>query len=200
MPNDTKKEEQKPEISVKDKYKKAMEEVREGELYYDYIWRFMELVNNATDFKMINPILTPFDDEFKRPENETHLNDLQIFYEGGLNQIGGGHYFCAYYDAKLKTVFVYDPLRQGYLSPRTKKLFEIRYLKAKVNFIKPRTKQPDGVSCGILSTAYATAIIFGRDPAKVPFKIDYKEKNKTISLRRHMAKILAHNRLKMFPS
>lgn len=188
------------ELSVKDKYKKIMDEVREGELYYDYIWQFMQIVNNVTDFEMINPVLTAYDEYVKRPDNETHLNDLQIFYDGNFMSIGGGHYMCVYYDAELKTVFVYDSLRSGFLSRRIKEIMTIRYPKAKINFIKPRTKQPDSCSCGVFATAYATSIIFFRDPAKVPLKIDSKMPNKTITLRRHLAKILAHNKLKMFPS
>lgn len=177
-----------------------MEEAREGELYYDYIWQFMEVVNNNTDFEMLNPICTAIDELVKRPDNETHLNDLQIFYDGSYNHVGGGHYFTVYYDADMKTIFVYDSMRTGYLSKRIKEIFKIRYPKGKVHHVRPKTVQPDGCSCGVMATAYATAIVFFRDPAKVSFKIDHKLPNKTITLRRHLAKIIAHNKLKQFPS
>lgn len=194
LPNDTK--EQPIGLSVKEKYDKVWEEIREGQLYYDYVWEFMEIVNNnVTDFNMINPILTPFEEEFKRPENETHLNDLQIFYSGDYT---GGHYTCTFYNVSLETVFVYDNAND--ICERTRNLITLRYPKAQINFVIPMTKQPDEESCGIFSIAHATAIVFGHDPATVSLKIDDKEKNRTISLRKHLAKILSENQLEMFPS
>lgn len=187
--------EQPMEPFLKAKYDKAWEEIREGQLYYDYVWEFMEIVNNVTDFKMINPIMTPFDDEFKRADNETHLDDLQIFYGGDESS---GHYTCTFYNALLNTVFVYDNTTE--LCERIKYLFALRYPKAEIHEVVPLTKQPDDDSCGIFSIAHATAIVFHHDPATVLLKIDHKLKNKTLSLREHLAKMLSQNRLEMFPS
>lgn len=187
---------------MQEKYEKILNEIRTGQLYYDYIYDFMNIVNNVTKYNMINPILTPFEEFFERPENETDLNDVQIFYEGDFAENGskGGHYICTFYVASSKTVYVFDSLFYGRLSNRTKNLLKVRYPKSETNFVKPKTKQPDAVSCGIFSTAYATALIFGYDPAQVPLKIDFKLRNKTLSLRKHLATILSQNRLEMFPS
>lgn len=80
-------------------YDKVWEEIRRGEIYSDYLWEFMEIVANETNYKMINPILHHFKEEFVRKKNETHLDDLQIFY-------ADGHYACVFYNASLETVFV----------------------------------------------------------------------------------------------
>lgn len=69
-----------------------------------------------------------------------------------------------------------------------------------IEFFVPKTKQPDEVSCGILSIAYATAIIMGSDPAEVKFKLNKYLKNKTKSLRDHLAKMLSDNVILPFPS
>lgn len=133
-----------------------MEEAREGELYYDYIWQFMEVVNNNTEFNMVNPLMAICDEYIRRPENETNTNDLQIFYDGSFDHIGGGHFFTIYFDADVNIVFVYDSLRTGYLSKRIREIMNIRYPKVKVHHVVPKTKQPDGCSCGVMASAYAT--------------------------------------------
>lgn len=90
--------------------------------------------------------------------------------------------------------------RNQFLCAGLMSLVEIRYPYARVKFLIPKTTQPDTVSCGVLSVAYATALILGEDPTKIPFKLDEGQKNKTVTLRRHFREILAENRLKMFPS
>lgn len=82
-------------------YDEVWEEMRRGELYSDRLWAFMEIVANVTNYTMINPILHHFPENFERPQNETHLDDLQIFY-------GENHYACLFFNASIQTVFMYD--------------------------------------------------------------------------------------------
>lgn len=176
--NDT--EEQQPEeLNNEDEDEEqrdlVWEEIREGELNYTYVLEFIEIVNNVTDFKMINFTLSRLQNEFARPDdpfhsrfedgfgrpdghfhsrfeeelrrreqrhfsrfedefwhrenrhpsrfddehpedpnapalesdlkrskNDTETDDLQIFYDNHI-----GHYTCVFYNASLKTVFVY---------------------------------------------------------------------------------------------
>lgn len=173
----------------------SWEEIRQGQLFYDYVWEFMEIVNSVSDYEMINPIMFSFEDVYNRAENETHLDDLQIFYGGDY---GTGHYVCTFYNASLNSVFVYDNMTD--VCDRTQDLIKLRYPTAKVVPLLPDVKKPDDESCGVFAVAYATAIIFHHDPATLPLKIDHNLKNKTTSLRVHLFKILKEKLLEMFPS
>lgn len=183
------------DLSYQQKYDEKYKEIRQGQLYSDYVWEFMEIVNNVTDYKMINPIMFPFEEEFKRADNETHLDDLQIFYGGDYDT---GHYTCTFYNASLNSVFVYDNMTD--VCNRTKNYISMRYQNATVVPVATVAKNIDEESCGVLAIAFATAVVFHQDPATYPFKIDHHLKSKTQTLRQHLTKILAQNRLEMFPS
>lgn len=79
-------------------------------------------------------------------------------------------------------------------------LVDVRYPYSRVQFAIPATSQPDTVSCGIMAAAYATMIVQGEDPRRVPLKLDDTPKNKALTLRAHFRKILADKRLQKFPS
>lgn len=142
-------------------------------------------------------------EHYERAAEEVGTDDIQIIFEGQAGPHNIGHYICIHYVAAERTVYVYDSLYYGKLTKNnSRKVIDRRYPQGtKVVFVEPKTKQPDGTSCGVFAAAYATTLILGRDPAEYPLLLqNHPSGDKTLQLRRHLASILEEDRLSLFPT
>lgn len=139
----------------------------------------------------------------KRDESR---NDIQILFKPNpKSKIG--HYLCVYYNHQKKEVSIYDPLYfDGIeLHPKVRASLEILYPSvksgggAKIVHVKPGTTQPDNVSCGFFSIAYATALIFGQDPKDIKFKLA-SSGDPVVYLRKHLEQIYLQRKITLFPT
>lgn len=94
---------------------------------------------------------------------------------------------------------IYNSVKQ--FSERARTIIDYRYPNHKIiEFIVPKIKQPDKVSCGIFSIAYATALIIGDDPADIQFNLNKYKRNETKSLRNHLVQMLEDKKTLSFLS
>lgn len=130
-------------------------------------------------------------------------DDVQIMYGGKLNDVNAiGHYICVHYKHKERRVYIYNSLPGTTLYDTQKESIRVLYPDYKsIEFVKPKTTQNDGVSCGVFAIAYATTVILGKDPRLTPLKL-YKKAgaDQSVFLRAHIIKMLTENELSLFPS
>lgn len=115
---------------------------------------------------MITVLGAQREEQYERTPEEAHLDDVQILFEGRFGPKSIGHYICIHYRANEQKVYVYDSLYSKKISQRSSNIIEKRFQSVKVEFVRPRTLQPDGCSCGVFAAAYATTIILGENPAE----------------------------------
>lgn len=182
------------------KKKKFISEIKSmNPLSTDAMNKFTDLVSDKTNYNMIS-VNCVFTKELYETLKDPNQDDIQILYEGSPNVVG--HYICLHYSAKTNIVRIYDSYyNDNRLSARAQDIIDHRYSNYKfIQFIVPQTNQLDRSSCGVLSIAYATALIMGDDLADIEFKLNKFSKNKTKSLRKHLVKMLRKNIITSFPS
>lgn len=107
------------------------------------------------------------------------------------------HWRFGYYDGH--TVSIYDSIpnyTNGKLVEKEKHYIMLRFPNIKesdINFIKIKTIQPDGNSCGIYSAALLTYLIIQGDPSNVFLSRD------VIRMRQHFVSIIENRKLSLFP-
>lgn len=178
------------------------------DLTTDAVHLYIQLVNNLhfpNMDDMIDVTSVQFKDLYAR---QTNNDDVQILYEGEIirdehefaaqNQIIG-HYICIRFESATNTVYVYDSSSFGHLNQNSLDIINLRYKTPKIQHVKVRTMQPDGLSCGAFAIANATTLILGRDPAAINYKIDWEIENKSLTLRQHLFNMIQDRQLSMFP-
>lgn len=175
-------------------------EIRTPEFYLEdyHIDAFISIANDNSQYDMITVLTVQIPELYTRRPGEDLNDDLQILFDGSGGPDCIGHFFCIHYRANEHTVYFYDSLHIKMLTARLQRVVDIRYPGCAVEFVKPKTLQPDGFSCGVFAAAYATTIILGEDPAEYPLQLMGRE-DQTLELRNHMAKMLQENRLSLFP-
>jgi hypothetical protein len=151
-----------------------------------------------TVLQMQNPELYVWD------KNEAKRDDVQIIFEGKAGGNNIGHYICIHYKVKDHMVYIYDSLHHQTIAQTTLDIIHLRYQKidpkVSYEFVEPRTRQRDAVSCGVFAIAYATTILLGQDPAKYPLSLKTgPAKYQTSLLRNHLAKMIEKSELSLFP-
>lgn len=194
-----------PKKVKNNKYTRAVNEVitPKGYLTDVSINFFIEIVNkkyNGT-FEMLDVLLyqTP---EFYKDFARSTKDDVQILYMGPVNDVEAvGHYVCIFYKHAEQKVYVYDSKALGSLTDTQHQIVRDLYPSSKsIEFVEPKTKQPDDESCGVFSIAYATALILGEDPKTRSFALDKKSKDSSMSLREHVKKMFVFKDLIKFPA
>lgn len=122
--------------------------------------------------------------------------NIQILFNRNIGyQIG--HWICTYYDGVK--LHVYDSLKQRRLHAD-----HIRYLKMLYPYIDLEDEgngevayeevmpQDNDFDCGVYSIAYATSVVFGRDPKE--------EEYDRSQMRAHLVKMFKEGRLTPFPT
>lgn len=177
-----------------------MDEIGYGYLTTDAIEMFLNVAGKLTNRTMISVACAQIEGVYAREDFHKYIDedDLQILFDGNFNDVG--HYICVYYKAADRTVYVFDSMKFEYLSKDIKQIIDDRYPDTPVKYIRPKTKQPDGCSCGVFSIAYATHLILGLDPAITSLKLDKNFGKRTVSLRKHIAKMITHKKLRPFPT
>lgn len=179
------------------------------DLSTDAVHEFIKLFNdfniNPNMDQMIDVTCAAVKEMYAR---QTTNDDVQILYEGRIvrnendysiqNNIIG-HYICIRYDSATNTVYVYDSSSFGQLDENSSEIINLRYNNPAIQHARVRTMQPDGLSCGVFAIANATTLIFGQDPAAVDYKIDCQNRNKSLTLRKHLSKMIQDKQLAMFP-
>lgn len=133
-----------------------------------------------------------------------------------VQQLEFGHYVCIHYVWSVQTVYVYDSLHNsddfvdnledpsaGRINKRTREIIYKLYPHHKKRIaVRPFTRQTDGSSCGVFAAAYATMVLFKKDPATYALKIGDSSQggDTTMEIRNHLAKIIEENQLTLFPS
>ncbi|XP_031627341.1 uncharacterized protein LOC116343437 [Contarinia nasturtii] len=186
----------------------------------DAINYFINFVNEAQmkmpsikkKYHLLEVTVSQFPDECKHFA-KTDQDDVQIMYGGAGGVVGGenaiGHYVCVHYLHEKQEVHVYDSLLRTNLNSRQTEVLKVLYPKVdltnSLHFIRPKTTQYDASSCGVFSIAYATTVIFGKDPhtyilqlsTTKPFfesSVDY-----SVSLRKHLIRMLETENFSIFP-
>lgn len=123
---------------------------------------------------------------------------LQII--GGKNQWTGEgieHWRCIFFDGIKLHIYdsipgcTYDKLvakEKNYILRRYPQIRQSDIIFEKVD------TQPDGLSCGIYSAAFATTVALGNNPCNVKYSKDVK------CMRQHFIKIIESNKLLPFPT
>lgn len=172
--------------------------------------KFTLFVNDAhnqgqTIYKMI-PIPEWWSLFFRRySKRDESTNDIEILFKPNPGS-RIGHYVCVYYDHQKNAVFIYDPLYVDGIDvhPKVRASLEKLYPSVKggggaeIVLVKPGTTQPDNVSCGLFSIAYATALIFGLDPKDMKLN-SASSGDPAIYLRKHLEQIYRQRRITPFP-
>lgn len=95
---------------------------------------------------------------------------------------------------------MYDSLYHT-LNDNLFEILDILYPSKSNVVFKSVIKQPDGYSCGVFAIAFATSLIFGRNPSDECYIIDYNNMIcKTWTLRNHLNNILVSKLLQPFPT
>lgn len=182
------------------------------------VQRFIQMVQETTGRDMRNVWCVEYRNEIANgvyeyfqyiPDTPLVEDDVQILFNGDNFEARShlGHYICVHYSIESRQVSVYDSLydtvnpRRNVLSQRHLDIINQRYPNRlpNIDFVKPRTLQTDGVSCGVFAIAYATMLLFGRNPGNTALKIDRTGNSRTASLRRHLAEMLIARQLRLFP-
>lgn len=184
--------------------RRVCRQIRTPQFYLEdtHIDAFITLANRNSVYNMRSVLSAQQIAHYERNAANAQLDDVQILFEGlaGPNRLG--HFVCIHYRAVERTVYLYDSLYWRKISKRSREILDTRFHEnVRVEFVHPRTRQPDGISCGIFAIAYATAIILGRDPAAYPlFLGNDPYTDPTLLLRDHLAQMLQDDRLTLFPA
>lgn len=121
--------------------------------------------------------------------------NVQIIFDGA-NGDSMGHYICVYYKPREKGLFIFDSnfSKEKPLGVMVKNdiLLELFPDAKSIIVVKPLTTKNDNTSNGVLTIAYAMALMDGLNPEHMQFaEID--------ELRAHLVKILQTKKLSQFP-
>lgn len=190
------------DASVAAQLKKNCREIRMPDILLEdkHIDTFIGMVRSVSHWDMVTVLAMQKIDHYERKPEEVQLDDIQLLYEGEVGPNNVGHYICIHYRANERKIYVYDSQYRRRISDNSRAIIDRRFSKLTVNFVEPRTKQPDYVSCGVFAIAYATTILLGQDPAEYPLLLgNGLKKYKTVLLRDHLAKMIEENKLSLFP-
>lgn len=195
------------QASVAANFRQRCTEIRTPRFYLEdiHVDVFMSMVNRNTAFDMITVLAMQSDwslEHYERPPEEAHLDDVQILFEGLAGPQNLGHFICIHYRSEERKIYVYDSLYWQRISQNSLNILDIRYpgYSKPLQFVKPKTKQPDGISCGVFASAYATTIILNENPAEYRLLLGSdRDYDTTLFLREHLADMLERNELSLFP-
>lgn len=147
----------------------------------DTFIRFVNDANNnsQTDFKLADVSFYAIPNQYDHFISDGTRDDIQILYSGPLREQDGiGHYICIFYERDKNQVTIYDSLYyENIVLPTAimniiKRLYpSIRNGRGRVVFVKPKTIQRDGVTCGLFSIVHATGLLFGMRPENTRYKL-----------------------------
>lgn len=171
----------------------------------DYtINEFINFVNNAhfggqTEYEMIEVTNSPWPELYLNFRSDGRKYDIQILYTGPIDGTNIGHYICIYHDAG--NVTIYDSM---YYEGKRVQLNTTQVIQAlypnhhSIQYVAPLTIQTDGYSCGLISIAHATALIFGKYPQQILFKMK-RSGDAGFYLRFHLRRIFTTRKITPFP-
>lgn len=155
---------------------------------------FLRILAINTTFEPQDPIFYQGTHWYQRVTSD---RDIQIIYRGdvGIDKIG--HWTCIYYDGSV--VHVYDTLKMELLPIQHEIL---KYLYGNYSIMYEDVQiQPDYVSCGVFACAIATSLALGKNPSSEEYFVnDDGQSKSTLTLRRHLVKVLDEELLTLFPT
>lgn len=153
----------------------------------------------------MSPIYIP--DEFYYYEeirNYPPRDDIQIIYFHPFRESDIGHLICVHYSHVDNKVTVYDSsyFDEIYLHDQVRDALQRLYPYVgieSIEFVKPGTLQPDDVSCGLFSIAYATALLFRINLKDLRLRLA-STGDPNFFMRKHLEQILKQRRITPFPT